>query len=348
VCQVFSWLAFSLSFRCHGFLENVSRFQKRLLEMPQRQQGFTLVELLVVIAIIGVLIGLLLPAVQSAREAARRVTCKSHMKQIGLAMHSYESARNRFPAFFVSRSGNPARVADLDKGANWLVTLLPMLEETALFDQWDRSVAAAENQGRSQDISVFKCPSDPQSRSVPCSYAGGGWARGSYGMNVSPCQHGVNDGGGVGAVNRSVSFRDIRDGTSKTIAIDELRSGLNDRDLRGSWAMPGLGAGTAALFGDASQPNSPLPRSDDMENCHESGNYETPPMGCFASNSTGQMTPRSSHPGGLHACMADGSVRFFSNDIDAQADEDGCGPVLSRGVWQRLHTRNGNEVAQLD
>ena len=111
---------------------------------------------------------------------------------------------------------------------------------------------------------------------------------------------------------------------------------------------PGLGSGSAALFGDARQPNSPFPRADDMENCRESGLYETPPMGCFHSNSTSQMTPRSSHPAGLHACMADGSVRFINDDIDAQAGENGCGPATTRGVWQRLHTRNGGEIVSLD
>lgn len=316
--------------------------------MDQKRLGFTLVELLVVIAIIGVLIALLLPAVQSAREAARRITCKSQMKQLGLAMQSHHAARGRFPPFFVNRSGNPARIADVDKGQNWLVTLLPYIEETAIADQWDRTRSAAENSGRSHNLAVLKCPSDPFANEGPCSYAGGGWARGTYGLNVSPCAHGVGDGGGVGAVNRAISFRDITDGTSKTILVDELRAGLNDRDLRGSWAMPGLGSGSAALFGDARQPNSPFPRADDMENCRESGLYETPPMGCFHSNSTSQMTPRSSHPAGLHACMADGSVRFINDDIDAQAGQNGCGPATTRGVWQRLHTRNGGEIVSLD
>ena len=191
---------------------------------------------------------------------------------------------------------------------------------------------------------MFKCPTDPQSDGVHCSYAGGGWARGNYGLNVSPCSHGVGDGGGLGAANHVVRMRDITDGTSNTVAVDELRGGLNDRDLRGCWAMPGLGSGTAAMFNDASAPNSKEPNSDDMENCAVAGLLGLPPMGCFDSNSTGQMTARSLHIGGIQALLADGSVRFVSENIDFSKNPSGCGPVNERGVWQKIHTRNGGEV----
>lgn len=163
-------------------------------------------------------------------------------------------------------------------------------------------------------------------------------------MNVSPCQHGVNDSGGLGAVNHVVRMRDITDGTSNTVAVDELRGGLNDRDLRGSWAMPGLGSGTAALFNDGSVPNSKEPQSDDMENCAVAGLLGIPPMGCFDSTSTGQMTARSLHTGGIQALLADGSVRFISDNIDSSRAPNDCGPADQRGVWQKIHTRSGGEV----
>lgn len=105
--------------------------------MKTRRQGFTIVELLVVIGIIGLLIALLLPAVQAAREAARRAQCSSHLKQIGLALHNYHDSHRCFPPFFISRAGNPSRIADVDKGANWLVFLLPYVEQRQLYDQWD-------------------------------------------------------------------------------------------------------------------------------------------------------------------------------------------------------------------
>jgi prepilin-type N-terminal cleavage/methylation domain-containing protein/prepilin-type processing-associated H-X9-DG protein len=318
--------------------------------MKTSRQGFTIVELLVVIAIIGILIALLLPAVQAAREAARRSQCSSHLKQIGLALHNYHDSHRSFPPFLINRTGDPSRIADVDKGANWLVFLLPYVEQRALYDEWDFHIPANQNPGRSQELPVYKCPSDPQSRRNFCSYAGGQWARGNYGMNVSPCAHGVGDAnagslGGIGGANHVVRFAEITDGTSNTVAVDELRAGMNEHDLRGSWAMPGLSAGTAAMFNDASAPNSREPYSDDMENCAVSGmlgNADSG-MGCFDSTNTGQMTGRSEHPGGLQILMADGSARFVSDTIDFKKTLVGCGST-PRGVWQAIHTRGGHEV----
>lgn len=316
--------------------------------MNASRRGFTLIELLVVISIIAILIGLLLPAVQQARESARRAQCKSHLKQIGVALHNYHEAHGSFPPFFIHRSGNPSRIADADKGANWLVLLLPYVEQTSLYNQWDMNIPANQNSGRSAEIQVFKCPTDPNSDGAHCNYAGGGWARGNYGMNVSPCRHGVGVGnnplGGISGVNHSAKIRDLTDGTSNTVAVDELRAGVNERDLRGSWAMPGLGAGTAAMFNDASVPNSTEPFSDDMENCLVSGQAgATDGMGCFDSSNTGQMTARSLHVGGLHLLMADGSARFVSENINFIRNHTGCGG-LPRGIWQSIHTRGGGEV----
>ena len=315
--------------------------------MYHSKRGFTLIELLVVIAVIAILIALLLPAVQQAREAARLTQCKSHLKQIGIALHNYHDVSNCFPPFFIHRTGNVSRIADPDKGANWLVFLLPYVDQAPLYYQWDFNIPANQNPGRSTELSVFKCPTDPQSDAEHCSYAGGGWARGNYGMNVSPCAHGVGQGtagDGMSGANRVVRFRDITDGTSNTVAVDELRGGLNDRDLRGCWAMPGLGSGTAAMYNDGSAPNSKEPQSDDMENCAVAGLLGVPPMGCFDSTSTGQMTARSLHTGGIQALLADGSVRFISENIDFSRTNNGCGPANQRGVWQKIHTRAGGEI----
>ncbi|MGZ0171557.1 MAG: DUF1559 family PulG-like putative transporter [Planctomycetales bacterium] len=318
--------------------------------MKNSRRGFTLIELLVVIAIIAILVALLLPAVQQAREAARRAQCKSHLKQIGVALHNYNDVHSVLPPFFIHRNGNPSRIADPDKGANWLVFLLPYVDQEPLYTEWDFDIPANQNPGRKTELAAYKCPSDPKSSGNFCSYAGGDWARGNYGLNASPCSHGVggNSGSGLGgmsSVNESVRMRDITDGTSNTIAVDELRAGQNDRDLRGSWAMPGLGAGTAAMFNDASTPNSAEPNSDDMENCAVAGLAGNPVqgMGCFDSTSTGQMTARSMHVGGVHVLLADGAVRFISNSIDFQRNTSGCGQD-PRGVWQAIHTRNGYEV----
>jgi hypothetical protein len=167
-------------------------------------------------------------------------------------------------------------------------------------------------------------------------------------MNVGPCEFGVGGSGsslgGIGGANRVVRIAAITDGTSNTVAVDELRAGMNEHDLRGSWAMPGLSAGTAAMFNDASTPNCREPYSDDMENCAVSGmlGNATSGMGCFDSTTTSQMTARSMHPGGLQVTMADGSARFVSDTIDFKRTLVGCGPP-PRGVWQAIHTRGGGE-----
>ena len=321
----------------------------RIKAMKHSRQAFTLVELLVVIAIIGVLVALLLPAVQAAREAVRKTQCLNNLRQIGVGLHNHHDTRGRFPSFFTNHSGNASRIADAGKGANWLVQLLPFLEQDALYNAWDLSIAPNQNTGRSTEIDIFQCPSDPQSSSNPCTYAGGGWARGNYGMNVSPCQFGVGTNrnvlrGGFGGVNFGIRIRDILDGTSNTVAVSEIRVGLNEEDLRGSWAMPGLASGTAALFGDAAEPNSQGPNSDDMENCAATGfaGNADRGMGCFDSNSTGQMAARSMHTGGLHVLLADSSTKFVSETIDAEAPNVGCGS--NPGVWQAMHTRSGGEV----
>lgn len=316
-----------------------------------KNRGFTIVELLVVIAIIGLLVALLLPAVNAAREAARRASCTSNLRQIVIALNSYESAHAKFPPFFINRKGHPQRIADSDKGPNWLVLLLPHVEENGLYETWQRDIPASQNAGASAEITVFKCPSDPFSTGNHCTYAGGNWARGNYGMNVSPCSHnttskkrgGRSPFGGIGAPNFSVRTKHIRDGTSKTVAVDELRAGLNPRDLRGCWAMPGLGSGTGALFGDAERPNATGGNSDDMENCELSGSAgdNSRGMGCFDSKSTGQMASRSAHRGGVHVAMVDASVRFVSNDVDSHSEREGCG--AKPGVWQAIHTRAGRD-----
>ena len=320
--------------------------------MNDVKRGFTLIELLVVIGIIAILVAILLPAVNAAREAARRTACSNNIRQIGIALNSFHGARSKFPPFLINRSGNAQRIADGDKGANWLVFLLPYVEEKSRYDQWNRGIPASQNPGRSTEIPLFRCPSDSNSSGNFCSYAGGGWARGNYGMNVSPCSHNSfskTDGarsrlGGIGAANYSVRMLQIKDGMSKTVAADELRAGLNEHDLRGCWAMPGLSAGTAALFGDARTPNAVGGSSDDMENCLATGlaGDNRHGMGCFASDSTGQMAARSMHPGGVHVVMVDSSVRFLTDDINSRAAKEGCGSAP--GIWQAIHTRDGGEV----
>ena len=140
------------------------------------KRGFTLIELLVVIGIIAILVAILLPAVNAAREAARRTSCGNNLRQIAVALNSYHGANSKFPPFLISLSGDSGRIADVsggDESVNWMVLLLPFVEETSLYEQWDRDIGANQNPGRSTEISLFKCPSDPNSDDNLCGYAAG-------------------------------------------------------------------------------------------------------------------------------------------------------------------------------
>jgi prepilin-type processing-associated H-X9-DG protein len=152
--------------------------------------------------------------------------------------------------------------------------------------------------------------------------------------------------GGIGGANFSVSMRRITDGTSNTVAVDELRAGLNADDLRGCWAMPGLGSGASALFRDAHIPNPPGAHADDMENCGEAGfeGDSSSGMGCYDPGATTQMAARSLHPGGVHTLMVDGSVRFVADSIQGNPTQQGSPP---QGVWQAVHTRGGGEIVSV-
>lgn len=205
--------------------------------------GFTLVELLVVIAIIGILVGLLLPAVQAAREAARRIQCTNNLKQMGLALHNYESAHRTFPPGFISRvTGTWSGVGNdpiPEAGPGWSLfsLILPQLEQTNLHASIDFNLPitdATNSVARSTNVNGYRCPSDtwgeavsvwPQSLGIndlaACSYVGclgGGNPANAPGYTAMYEQQPFN-----GMFHRNVAIRhaDITDGTSNTIGLGE-------------------------------------------------------------------------------------------------------------------------------
>lgn len=219
------------------------------------RSAFTLVELLVVISIIGILVALLLPAVQAAREAARSLQCRNHLKQIGLALANYESAHKALPAAgLVAPSDDHSMFApnfDPRSGQqlSWMVLLLPYIEESALYEQFDlnRSVLDQPTNPQRQFVNTYHCPSDSSPGrlfSSPNFSGGKELAKANYAAYVSP-QHvgdlqyivGALGGFAPGSVHGQ-RLRRVKDGTSKTIAVTELLTRDDPKDARGMWAVP--------------------------------------------------------------------------------------------------------------
>ncbi len=270
--------------------------------MRLRRFGFTLVELLVVIAIIGILIALLLPAVQAAREAARRLQCTGNMKQLGVALHSYHDSFDIFPPAATWPVGSNMDASyNGNIGPNWVVLILPYLEQQGLHDMFQLDLPltdVANAPARGSSLKVMLCPSDPYNRTKfdatshrSVNHFGGVWGRGNYAANGgfgymsmgAHCDsvdgHGCNARPenwtywkvrGVMGANLATKLVDITDGSSNTFMLLEIRAGVNHSDLRGSWAMNGAGPSAVAAHGfqgDARGPNASFIRSDDVASC---------------------------------------------------------------------------------
>lgn len=225
-----------------------------------RLQGFTLVELLVVIAIIGVLIALLLPAVQSARESARRVHCINNLKQLSLAALSYESAEGKLPpsglvaekTMRFSRHDYPVYDQMSGPMIGWAVMLLPYAEQTALFDQFDLKQSIFEQENNPQQIFVetMLCPSDAaRGRYYVDSENTNGkvFAKGNYAAYTSPYHTNLQLLYPGALVAKGQRLKHIEDATSSTIVFSEVRTIEIEDDERGAWALPWNGASLLAF-----------------------------------------------------------------------------------------------------
>jgi prepilin-type N-terminal cleavage/methylation domain-containing protein/prepilin-type processing-associated H-X9-DG protein len=315
-------------------------------------RAFTLVELLVVIAIIGILVALLLPAIQAAREAARRTECVNNAKQVALAMQNYHDTYKIFPPAALWRTNGAAINLDHPNGwqsgegvnsdagggkwvyygPSYLVMLLPFIEQQSLHDRFDPNVSTAEPapnpnaEVRAAFIGSLVCPSDAfATENNPLNRYNGPWARTSYGINCGKNVGGgwlhstrwdlVNaDRRGVGGNGGAANMAQVIDGTSTTIAIWEIRAGSHTNDPRGVWALGrGVKVGGCDLQGDCWGINDLHGGNpDDVHECV--AQWETK-MPCW-SGGDGQHGPKSLHPGGCHAAMVDGSCRFIDENVD--------------------------------
>ncbi|MEZ6128183.1 MAG: DUF1559 domain-containing protein [Planctomycetaceae bacterium] len=312
---------------------------------PTHRKGFTLIELLVVIAIIAILIALLLPAVQQAREAARRTQCKNNLKQLGIALHNYHDVFTTFPPGEI-RIGSDALDSSL---AGWIAMLLPQMDQQPLYNQIDWNTKPI-NTGTnlplmSSVIPGLLCPSeggtgsDPQYS--PTNYVACVPEDGDI-MNTA-------SGSAMFFINSRTRFRDITDGTSNTLCLSEClinspwvqrfgtdqsgyqncRQGMAapiNQNISTSPDFPPVGRGYSALF--AQRPQAWSFTTYWMPNDLR---VDVQQQECEGHTWQSSFGARSRHEGGVQVCLADGSVRFVSENLD-------------RGTWSALGTMQGGEV----
>ena len=314
--------------------------------------AFTLVELLVVIAIIGILVALLMPAVQNAREAARRMQCSNNLKQLGLGLHNYHTANGQFP---FGSTYTQTQSTSTKHTVTWATAVLPYIEQQNLYDLFDFTVPithANNTPALTTKVEVFTCPSDPASRKgvlpARCQCCPGSpetsmalWYPASVGPaydanckfcdDKTPdkdnyCCQGKNygqDGDGPGMFYRwpiSVTIDEVRDGTTNTIMLGETLPEQTIHNMAFCANMP-LGQTNIPMNRFTPQDDMPVVGASDSANHGTNPYFET-------------LGFKSRHPGGAMFALGDGSVRFMNEIVDFQ-------------LYNELGTRSGGEVVTL-
>ena len=334
------------------------------MSRPHHRRAFTLIELLVVIAIIAILIGLLLPAVQQAREAARRSQCRNNLKQIGLAVHNYVSTYNLLPP---SMCINPA----VTSNSSWSIhgRLMPYMEQANLYNQIDLSVGWSNFPIISHfRVPVYVCPTDPKGDRERDTGSNGIWLKPTtYGFNFGTWfvfDPNTRQGGdGITYPNSNLNLAAVTDGTSNTLLASEVHAWQAYTRNGGppSTAIPNTPA-EVAVVADSGLKDRIFPATADGSGHTEWANGHTHHSGFtttltpnsivtyvysgvtfnadYASRQEGSsttspsysaLTSRSHHEGIVNSLLLDGSVRSVSENI-------------AQSVWRGLGTRAGNEV----
>jgi prepilin-type N-terminal cleavage/methylation domain-containing protein len=286
-----------------------------------RTRAFTLIELLVVLTMVGVLIALLLPAVQMAREAARRMQCRNQIVQLVLGLQNYQTAYRVLPPGSVNEAG-PIKSDENGYHVSWIVQILPHLEQQNVYNSFDFMFGAYTPQNaavRDHDIPMLLCPSD----NVPKTHG-----RNSYAGNHHDTESPIDvDNNGVVFLNSSIRLDDVADGTSCTVYVGE--KWLSDGPLLG-WVTGTTstlrnGGGLPAFDAHAEHiptlPGSHAVRPGDPEMSIAAREKDLLTVGGFSSR----------HTGGYHVGLGDSSVRFISHS-------------LSRSVLRSLMNRADAEI----
>lgn len=346
-----------------------------------RNKGFTLIELLVVIAIIAVLISLLLPAVQSAREAARRAQCVNNLKQLGLGLANYESSQGVFPPAVLTYPDGANANACAGYWGSRLHTgfsmMLPQLEQTTLANSINYALppggallgvggGPANSTAFNLKLTAFVCPSDQQYQPLLTASLNA-YSPSSYAMNMGTLDifrywYGCGAGSpieipsdGAFGKNAAYSISNITDGTSNTIFIGEKSRFINDPETNHWWNR-------SSWFGSATVNGNATTRLQGMASTGpklNSGLLVPEPGGTLGATgwvdgwlydpqqrNLGQFGFVSQHPGGGNFVFGDGSVRFVKNTIDMGAAT--ATPPLRYGVYRSISTRAGGETVSAD
>lgn len=306
--------------------------------MLKKREGFTLVELLVVIAIIGVLVALLLPAVQQAREAARRMQCINHLKQLGLALHNYHDTYNTLPMASNPQVGSGA---DMQRGVSWITRILPFLEQSSIYDQMVFSGDSTMQDGPSPNYALLNglklgglyCPSSPLPEFVTRNsgnhgevqfqvgnYVGvtGSYFRGGTVDVVSPSPQHSSYGNAVynglltpaSSISTPAGLKHAIDGTSNTMIVSEQSNFFSDIatgaqvDRRSSGHWGGVwsnGSGAGSWTHNVTTVRYPIGTAG--------GTGNDQPY-------TVNLAFISAHPGGVNMALADGSIRFLQETVN--------------------------------